>query len=83
MYWLETFIDPARFNGTCYRAANLLCLGSTTGRWHNARTKKRTQPVKDLFGLPSLRISATSAIPTLNTARKRLFESLITSAKNN
>lgn len=52
VYWLETFVDPARFKGTCYRAANWLCLGSTTGRGHNARTKKRTQPVKELFGLP-------------------------------
>jgi hypothetical protein len=52
VYWLETFIDPARFKGTCYRAANWLCLGHTTGRGHNARTKKRTQPVKELFGLP-------------------------------
>jgi hypothetical protein len=52
VYWLETFIDPARFKGTCYRAANWLHLGSTTGRGHNARTKKRTRPVKELFGLP-------------------------------
>lgn len=52
VYWLETFIDPARFKGTCYRAANWLHLGSTTGRGHNALTKKRTEPVKELFGLP-------------------------------
>lgn len=52
VYWLETFIDPARFKGTCYRAANWLWLGRTTGRGHNARTKKATQPVKELFGLP-------------------------------
>jgi hypothetical protein len=52
VYWLETFIDPARFKGTCYRAANWRHLGSTTGRGHNAPTKKRTQPVKELFGYP-------------------------------
>jgi len=52
VYWLETFIDPARFKGTCYRAANWLHLGSTTGRGHNARIYERTQPVKELFGLP-------------------------------
>jgi hypothetical protein len=52
VYWLETFIDPARFKGTCYRAANWQHLGATTGRGHNAPTKKRTQPVKELFGLP-------------------------------
>ncbi len=55
VYWLETFIDPARFKGTCYRAANWQCLGRTTGRGHNARTKKATQPVKELFGLPLTR----------------------------
>jgi hypothetical protein len=52
VYWLETFIDPARFKGTCYRAANWLALGPTTGRGHNAATHKATQPVKELFGYP-------------------------------
>jgi len=52
IYWLETFIDPARFRGTCYRAANWISLGCTTGRGHNARTKKATQPVKELLALP-------------------------------
>jgi len=52
IYWMETFVDPARFKGTCYRAANWIALGHTTGRGHNARTKKATQPVKELLGLP-------------------------------
>jgi hypothetical protein len=29
---LETLVDPARFRGTCYRAANWLALGETVGR---------------------------------------------------
>ncbi len=30
--WLaETFVDPTRFQGTCYRAANWHCLGQTSG----------------------------------------------------
>ncbi len=29
---LETLVDPARFRGTCYRAANWLPLGHTVGR---------------------------------------------------
>jgi hypothetical protein len=29
---LETLVDPARFPGTCYRAANWLALGATVGR---------------------------------------------------
>lgn len=32
LLFLETFIDPTRFRGTCYRAANWILLGSTTGR---------------------------------------------------
>lgn len=55
IYWLETFVDPDRFKGTCYRAANWIALGRTTGRGHNARTKKATQPVKELLGLPLTR----------------------------
>jgi hypothetical protein len=29
---LETLVDPSRFQGTCYRAANWLALGHTVGR---------------------------------------------------
>jgi len=32
VYFAETFIDPGRFRGTCYRAANWVLLGKTTGR---------------------------------------------------
>jgi hypothetical protein len=52
VYWLETFIDPARFKGTCYLAANWMMLGRTTGRGHNAPDNKATQPVKELLALP-------------------------------
>jgi len=52
IYYLETFVDPARFRGTCYRAANWIALGPTTGRGHNAPSKARTQPVKEVLGYP-------------------------------
>nr|MBP8258535.1 DUF4338 domain-containing protein [Verrucomicrobiota bacterium] len=52
IYLLETFIDPARFQGHCYRAANWICLGLTTGRGHNARTSRRDQPRKELWVYP-------------------------------
>src|SRR5438477_279259 len=32
IYLLETFVDPERFRGTCYRAANWIVVGQTTGR---------------------------------------------------
>jgi hypothetical protein len=52
IYWLETFIDPARFQGTCYRAANWQVLGQTSGRGNNAPTLEPTRPVKQMLGLP-------------------------------
>jgi hypothetical protein len=52
VYFLETFVDPARFRGTCYRAANWISLGVTTGRGHNAPTKQPRVPVKEILGYP-------------------------------
>jgi hypothetical protein len=52
IYYLETFVDPARFRGTCYLAANWHALGQTTGLGHNSRTKKATQPKKEVLGYP-------------------------------
>ena len=54
VYLLETFIDPARFQGACYRAANWICLGLTTGRGHNAQTMACNQPRKELWVYPLL-----------------------------
>jgi hypothetical protein len=31
IYLAETFVDTSRFEGTCYRAANWLCVGKTQG----------------------------------------------------
>jgi len=55
IYYLETFVDPARFRGTCYLAANWIALGQTTGRGHNAPTKKATQPKKEVLGYPLIK----------------------------
>jgi hypothetical protein len=52
IYWLETFIDPTRFRGTCYRAANWIVLGRTSGRGHRAPTKRPTRPIKEVLGYP-------------------------------
>ena len=38
---LETLVDPARFRGTCYRAANWLALGQTVGRGRMDRAHVR------------------------------------------
>ncbi len=52
IYMLETFVDPARFRGTCYRAANWILLGRTTGRGKNDLTHQPNRPVKEVLGYP-------------------------------
>jgi len=55
VYFLETFVDPQRFRGTCYLAANWILLGRTTGRGNNAPTKIATLPIKEVLGYPLCR----------------------------
>ncbi len=52
IYFLETFIDPQRFPGTCYKAANWTVLGVTTGRGKDAPTKAVNRPIKNVLGYP-------------------------------
>ena len=52
IYFLETFIEPERFRGTCYRAANWVWLGLTTGRGKDAPTQAPTRSKKNLLGYP-------------------------------
>lgn len=52
IYFLETFVDPERHRGTCYRAANWVVMGRTTGRGKNAPTKKPNRSIKEVLGYP-------------------------------
>ena len=52
IYFLETFIDPERFRGTCYRAANWMVLGRTTGRGKNCPNKRPNRSIKEVLGYP-------------------------------
>jgi uncharacterized protein DUF4338 len=52
IYFLETFVDPERFRGTCYRAANWVLLGETTGRGKDDQTKRPNRSIKQLLGYP-------------------------------
>ncbi len=51
VHFLETFVDPERFRGTSYRAANWVCLGRTTGRGKDDRSNRGpNRSLKDVFG---------------------------------
>ena len=49
---LETFVEIPRFRGTCYRAANWILLGQTTGRGKRDRYNEHPLPIKDILVLP-------------------------------
>lgn len=52
LYYLETFVDRDRFQGTCYLAANWVHVGKTTGRGKNDQTHKVNRSLKDVLGYP-------------------------------
>ena len=53
---LETFVDRARFQGSCYRAANWLNVGQTTGRTRNDTVNRGPlSSVKDVYVYPLVR----------------------------
>ena len=49
---VETFVDRERFEGTCYRAANWIHAGQTTGRSRQDRHRTLQVPVKDVYLYP-------------------------------
>jgi hypothetical protein len=51
----ETFVDPTRFRGTCYRAANWLALGGTQGAGKHGNQYQRHGVPKLLFVYPLAR----------------------------
>ncbi len=55
IYFLETFVDPERFRGTCYRAANWVLLGRTTGRGKDDQSNRPNRSIKEVLGYPLTR----------------------------
>jgi hypothetical protein len=51
VYFAETFIDPGRFRGTCYRAANWVFMGLTTGRGKASNSYEPNRSIKEVLGL--------------------------------
>ena len=55
LYLLETFVQPDRFRGTCYQAANWVHVGHTTGRTRQKKCHRDNAvqaPVKDIYLYP-------------------------------
>jgi len=49
---LETFVEKDRFTGTCYKAANWLCVGDTKGRGKLDTQHRYMLPVKSVWLYP-------------------------------
>lgn len=49
---LETFVDPEKYRGTCYKAANWIFLGQTAGRGRTERHNKRPFTRKHIYVYP-------------------------------
>jgi len=52
IYLLETFVEKNLFRGTCYKAANFICVGHTKGRSRNDVYNKLKVPIKDIYLYP-------------------------------
>jgi len=49
---LETFVESPRFLGSCYRAANWICVGRTAGLGRDGSHKYAIMPEKDIYLYP-------------------------------
>jgi len=66
---LETFVEQARFAGTCYLADNWTCVGETRGRSRNHNSGDPTVPVKSIWLYPLSRgFRQGLMLPTRNMA---------------
>jgi len=52
IYLLETFVQQDRFVGACYRAANWIHVGQTTGRTRQDRHNRINAPFKEIYLYP-------------------------------
>lgn len=52
IYLLESFVDRSRYRGTCYRAANWIGAGQTTGRTRNDRNRTIRRSRKEVYLYP-------------------------------
>lgn len=59
---MESFVEKDRFAGTCYKAANWICVGKTKGRGKLGPAGKQSVPIKDLWLYPLTRHFRNSLI---------------------
>ena len=52
IWLLESFVDIERFKGSCYRAANWQCLGSSQGRGTKSKLHGKNTSIKELWVYP-------------------------------
>lgn len=50
IHFVETFVDPELYRGTCYKAGNWIHLGMTTGRGKNSVTSTPNRSLKEVYG---------------------------------
>ena len=52
VYLLETFVDTERYQGTCYKADNWLCVGQTTGQGKLSQSRQPLLSKKAVYVYP-------------------------------
>ena len=52
LYLLETFVEKDRFKGTCYKAANWICVGQTKGTAKSGHDHVFHGSIKDVYLYP-------------------------------
>jgi len=52
IHLVETFVDEERYRGTCYRAANWVVVGRTTGRGKASNSYQPNRSIKQVLALP-------------------------------
>lgn len=50
IHFVETFVDPDRYRGTCYKAGNWTLLGVTTGRGKDSTSHRPNRSLKEVYG---------------------------------
>jgi hypothetical protein len=67
---LETFVNPEHYQGTCYKAANWIYLGETSGKERRRLGEMPAKTCKMIFVYPLMR-DAREQLSTMNLLTKQ------------